>query len=340
MELPSIHEIMPMVEFYITTFNSGLPLFHGKTLLDMVNAWYCDPHSRDLVAWAAISVVLAISSDLEGSYNSTTATARYINNAQSVVTSIITGQLSLLNVQVLVGMTLFFIGRHDWQPAGILIASALRLARQLRLHTRRSSEHLDPVMAAQRTYVFWIAYILDKDISMRTKQPSIQTDWDINLEMPRSGEISKADALVDFFRARVELAVIEGRIYDDLYSEHSQLLSASERSETICNLLSCLDNWHRQLPPEFERQRLAEVSCSGLSRWFGVLHSTGLVCLALVSRAHSIGVTQGGENSQDYGKRTAMRRPESLFPPGWKAVVNAARDMMCFYKMSDVSLIW
>lgn len=81
------------------------------------------------------------------------------------------GDAELLHVQVLIGMVILFQGTRDLKPATMLIAIALRLAHELGLHTRRSVGYLDATQVLERDRVFWIAYILDRDISLRTNRP-------------------------------------------------------------------------------------------------------------------------------------------------------------------------
>ena len=140
----------------------------------------------------------------------------------------------------------------------------MRLAHKLGLHSRASSAHLDAVLARQRARVFWLAYILDKDLSMRSKQPSIQLDDDIDLDLPSpkfaaaderqmgddddavgigAGIITTADgaAKMNYFVTRIQLAVVEGGVYDYLYSTRSQKRSPEERSRALESVASALE---------------------------------------------------------------------------------------------------
>jgi len=340
MELPPIQEIMPVVEKYLTTFNSFLPLFDPRTLLCFVENWYRIPHRRDSITWAAINVVLALGhreSDPEGK-DLTESIAEYTHNAQSMLTEVVMGDTDLINVQVLVGLVLLFQGAQDLGPPTILIATALRLAHKLGLHTRRSYEHLNFSLALQRNRVFWLVYILDRDISMRTRQPPLQVDSDIDLDFPpnepgnnEAGFVFAADghSKLNFLLARVQLARIQGSVYYELYSVRAQNYSPYERAENLTHVSHMLDNWNSHVPREFSPSLLSQAIRSELSRNFAILYATHLSCRSLVRQAHSWD-SQWVRSLQEYGKMAAeglATSPVSL-PEGWETLVNESREFM------------
>lgn len=54
MPLDSLHDVLPVVEWYLTTSNSFLPLFDPSSLLTAVKDWYYKPHTREPAVWAMI----------------------------------------------------------------------------------------------------------------------------------------------------------------------------------------------------------------------------------------------------------------------------------------------
>ena len=213
---------------------SVLPLFRPGALLRLVNECYAaQPNQRDPVAWASINVVLALASQQlppaggdSRSKPRAERTAEYVNNAQSVISTIMMGETGLLNIQALVGIVMVFMSAKDLTPSLILISAAMRLAHKMGLHDRAATAHLDTMESRQHANVFWLAYILDKDLSLRAQQPSVQLDDDIDLDLPFQlasdangapagvASTSNGSATMNYLLARVQLAVIEGRIYD------------------------------------------------------------------------------------------------------------------------------
>ncbi|KAL3704110.1 hypothetical protein TMatcc_009800 [Talaromyces marneffei ATCC 18224] len=346
MYLPPLHHVLPIVQRFLESFNATLPLFHAQTLLRLVHGFYShEPQQRDPVAWAAINVVLALAyrQRLAGS-NNTNCSVDYLNKAESVLSTIILGNIHLLNIQVLVGIVMLEQESQDLQHALILIATTMRLAHKIGLHNRASSENLDPADARQRACVFWMAYILDKDLSMRSKMPSIQLDDDIDLDLPSHegaeyqindeselnetgicrGVVTTMDGTVkmNYFVTRIQLAVIEGGVYDYLYSTRSQKRSAEERSHALESVACALTTWKTSIPAEFSASMALDRVTPGILRFLGVLHSTSMLCTTLLNQANAW-------NDQWMGSIRKYARDSTIprLPAQWEALVDEARDL-------------
>jgi hypothetical protein len=358
MDLPPLTEVLSAVEKYLTTCNSVLPLFHPGTLLKSVHNWYSYPVQRNCATWAAINVVLAFA--YRGSSPkdmfSTKITAEYLNKAQSVLTEVIMSDVSLINVQVVAGLVMLYQGAQDIVPPTMLVATALRLAHSLRLQSCKSSEHLDSSEALQRNRVFWIIYILDRDISIRIKQAPLQQDIDIDLDLPpeephddEAGFVLSANGRCrfNFFRARVQLARIQGSLYDCLYSVRAQA-RPDARADNMAQIRRMLEDWTSSVPQAFSPDALSKACSPGMSRYFGIMYATRLSCLSMVSLAHSWDA-RWMEKLQDYGSRAAMGNaamPVPLvapLPEGWDPLVNESRDFMKLtmnIEGKDAAFVW
>jgi len=368
MTLPPFHQVMPMIHIFLDSFNAVMPLFQPKTLLKLVNDFYAFPHQGDPVSWAAINVVLALAYKQNLTGNSGLSgdedlAAEHLSNAQSVISAVMLGDTALLNVQVLVAITVLLQASKDLKPSLILIATALRLAHELGLHTRAAAAHLEPDVARQHSHVFWIAYILDKDLSMRARKPSIQNDDDIDVDMPapvadhyRSlnpgdqpgddadnesvGVVTtlSGNARVNYFLARIRLANIQGGIYDYLYSARAQTRSASKRAFALESLVNALDEWRLSIPPEFGAISAPKTLSPGSLSFFCVLHATSFACTATINQAHAWN-EKWVENLRNYYKQSSQLR----LPSRWEPLVHDARDFVALFEMvppRGYSLIW
>jgi hypothetical protein len=345
MALPPLEYVLPIVKIFLKSFNAALPMFHDETLLRLIHNLYTVPYPlRDPVAWAAINIILALShrNDLVSSGNANLSD-EYLNKAESVLSSIVLGDTHLLNIQVLVGMVILLQASPDLTPSLILIATTIRLAHKVGLHDRTVSEHLDAVSTRQRTCVFWMAYILDKDLSMRSKQPSIQLDDDVDLELPLpevfsfqlnngfidetgvgSGIILTADGTVEmnYFVTRIHLAVIEGGVYDYLYSTRSQKRSIEERSHALDTIACALEAWKASIPYEFSAFMAPNTVSPIVLQLLAVLHSTSLACTTLLHQANAWNTYWVG-SIREY----AIDGILPTLPPRWEAVVDEARQV-------------
>ncbi|KAI1624596.1 fungal-specific transcription factor domain-containing protein [Exophiala viscosa] len=353
MELPPLQEVLSATEVYLTTLNAVLPLFHPGRLLQSINDWYAHPGRRQPPTWAAINVVLALASRRDEATLRESA-AYYLHKAQTVLSEVIMGDADLLNVQILVGMVMLFQGTQDLKPATMLIAIALRLAHQLGLHTRRAN-HLDTSQVLERDRVFWIAYLLDRDISLRTSQPPVQREADIHLEWPSAepedgaGNVTGVDGgSFNFLRCRVRLARVQGEIYDFMVAMRAGTMDNYQRDEDMVRLNHMLDEWISTIPPPFRPSSVLQIGQPNLCRSFAVLYSTHLACRTQVYRAHAM-ASRWMQSLQSFGRTITQRGriiPAPLPTPSlqdWEKLVDEARGFMQLFwgvERRDQAFIW
>ncbi|ODA78239.1 hypothetical protein RJ55_05620 [Drechmeria coniospora] len=296
--LPPAEEIMPIVDHYFSVFSLVVPLFDRASFVALLDRWYReDDFRRDRAAWAAIQVVLALAlrtptpdglQDGSGAHRFRAANL-YLGNAQSVLSELVTRDRDLLGIQVLLGLVLLFQNSSDTKPASVIIGTAVRLAHRLRLHSQDSVPYFTPEENLQRSRVFWIAYALDKvrrlvgpparararppaharleDISLRIKAPSVQMDADIDVPLPSltvsdgAGLLWTPDGLthINFHRLRVDLAHVEGQVYDQLYSNRSTKAPPDERRRRAADLQRQLEHWYRRIPTAFRVEHVAST---------------------------------------------------------------------------------
>ncbi|KAF3038032.1 hypothetical protein E8E11_005631 [Didymella keratinophila] len=349
MHLPPREQVISVISSYLQDFNAVLPLFHASTLLLMVRTCYdLGPSQRDPVAWAAIFVVLGLarrhrlvtSQDIP-------PTAVCLSTAESVLSIVVLGEVQLLNIQVLVGLVMLLQASQDLKPALVLIGTTLRLAHSIGLHDRAHSEHLDYTHAKQRACVFWLAYILDKNLSMRARQPSVQIDDDVDLELQpqivlrdfenpcevdddddASGIITTTDGTVkmNYLTARIHLATIEGGVYDYIHSTRSRKRSTEERSHAVQSIASALEKWKTSIPSEFSAAASPRGVLPSTLRFLGVMHAASLACATQINQAWA----------WDKHWMTSVRMygrvgVQPVLPPAWDALVGEARGLLILF---------
>ncbi|KAH8901457.1 hypothetical protein GQ53DRAFT_835242 [Thozetella sp. PMI_491] len=356
MDLPPSQEVIPIIETFLSTCNSVIPLFHGPTLLRTVLDWYSHPLQRSPAVWAAINVVLALtyhqSDDLpmfHGGIN------QYIQNAQSVLTELTTDNAELLNVQVFAGLVMFYQGTPNIAATTVLTATALRLAHRLGLNTHQGSEHLDAIESRQRNRVFWIIYILDRDTSFKARTPPLQSDAEIDLDMPP--EEPEADGAgfvftddgqskMNFFRAQVQLAHIQGKVYEAAYSVWAQNAEQEEQAQKANHTLDMLINWSSQLPPGFTASELLSSGSRALLRFFCILSAARISCFSVLLRTNHtdekwIARLQGYGKNSTAGELLAPLDP--ILPHRWELLVAESKEFLWLFAgttRKDLALIW
>lgn len=295
--LPPKEEALSLFRDFFENFNCMFPLFHEPTFMHLVERQYSRDPFEGSGWWASINVVLAISHRLRVMSNlvpheEDKKAWLYLKNAMGVLTELTMRNTDLLSVQALLGMSLFLQGTPNPQPSFFLVAAAIRLSHSIGLHKRGSGFGLNPVEVEQRKRVFWIAYLLDKDICLRSGRPPVQDDDDMNVELPSEdppdniGNVPLSDGKSKFnlFRSMCQFATIESRVYKRLYSAKASKQSDGELLNTIGELDKELEEWKDSIPLDFRPEHEIKATHTPLILHVVVLHFAYYNCLTTIHR--------------------------------------------------------
>ncbi|KAI0157645.1 N-terminal binuclear Zn cluster-containing protein [Xylariaceae sp. FL1272] len=295
--LPPKAEALSLLKDYFENFNCILPLFHQPTFMHLVEKQYSSDPYDGSGWWASLNCVLAIAHRLRVMSNLVPAEEdekawAYIKNAMGVFTELIMRNTDLLSVQALLGMALFMQGTPNPQPSFLLVSAAIRLSHSIGLHKRGTGFNLNPVEIEQRKRVFWIAYMLDKDLCLRSGRPPAQDDDDMNVELPDAdpadhiGNIPLANGKgkMNLFRVMCELSVIESKIYKSLYSTKAAKLSDGELLQTIGELDKELEVWKDNIDIDYRPEHEIKASHTPLILHIVMLHFTYYNALTTIHR--------------------------------------------------------
>ncbi|VUC27863.1 unnamed protein product [Clonostachys rosea] len=253
-ELPPKPMALEMVTETFQNFNPIFPLFDEENFMNEFHAKYLRSSPDDPAWWACINVVLILSHRLRGrrSTDPTYDNMRscgYIHNALSVVSQLSITSGSLSAIQGLVGIAIVLQGTPNPGPSLVLLSTAIRLAQSMNMHRGYSpTDNINEKQREQQRRVFWIAYIFDKDISLRRRQPPAQDDDEMDVPLPtradsQNPQLSDGCHSLSILKSRISLAVIQGQIYKKLYSVHASRQSASHRAAAAQELFTLLSFW-------------------------------------------------------------------------------------------------
>ncbi|KAF4973267.1 hypothetical protein FZEAL_9366 [Fusarium zealandicum] len=366
--LPPLHEVLPIVDHYFSTFNGVIPLFQQPDFMKLLHSCYSHPNSRDRAAWAAVQIVMALGyrtpqlTIAESQTVNIEKADQCLRNAQTVVSELVTRDQDLLGVQILLGIVILFQNSRDPKPASVIIGTAVRLAHRLRLHSCEAAEFFPAAEAEQRSRVFWIAYTLDKDICLRANTPSCQFDDDVDIALPTlapadsAGLIWTQNAQVHFnyHRRRVELAYIQGKVYDLLYSNRANKVKGPERQRRVFRLQAMLDQWYGRIPVAFHIDHVAStVGPSQLVQMCKMHHAFLLAEVMThgiyshnadwVNRVSSFSLAAIGDSrGENCGSDKSYLRQTPPLPEGWTKCVQVSRGCMKLFQEATPTecLIW
>ncbi len=360
-DLPELHVVLPIVETYFACFNSMVPLFHEGRFMRMLMRWYNISHTRFPAPFAAINVVLALSLWQDSSTKSPDddrLMRQFIQNAQSVLCNLVTRDQDLLGIQAVLGLVMLFIAGPNPRPAATLIAIAFKLAHRLRLHTRSSREMFDDSTALERDRVFWIMYVLDREMSLRLRDPYLQQDDDMDVALPEFKDLNDKSSIIfagdgqtwlNFLLCRTDLARIQARMYHGIYSVRAEKSTVDEREAAMADLDSMVHEWKQSIPLQFQPDMLSDRSFGTNLRYLVHLHFIYYHCYYL---AHGIyahdpeWMRRVTTYSDRYSGRAALISDtpwqESPLPTTWVQDLETARECMRLFKVvhkQDLALL-
>lgn len=353
--LPPLHETLPIVETYFSHVNSAMPLFHEGKFMSLLWAWYAETKGRQKSSdWAAINVVLALSLWHDVSRKTPDDDAlmcQCIKNAQTALNVSTLKEHTLLDLQIVLGLAMLFQAGPNPRPTSMLTAMAVRMAHRLRLHTKSPMTTCDASTAWERDRVFWIVFVLDRDISLRLRDPYHQQDHDMDVDLPEFKTIDENAGIVlgndgntwlNFLLCRIDLARIQGKAYDTMFSVQGERLGDLQRQAARLELISLLREWKESIPPQFQPEVLASNTFPVSLRFLALLHFSYYHCLYLVCGifCHDSGwIRRLTSYSDRYAIESSRPNPGSDFasslPSNWFEDVDASRVCMRLFHVVD-----
>ncbi|KAF2648661.1 fungal-specific transcription factor domain-containing protein [Lophiostoma macrostomum CBS 122681] len=295
--LPPKHEALSLLKDFFENFNCMFPLFHEPTFMHLVDKHYSNEPYEGSGWWASLNIALAFSHRLRVMSNlvpqeEDEKADQYLKNAMAVQVELTMRNTDLLSVQALLGIALFLMGTPNPQSTYFFVAAALRLSHSIGLHKKGSGFNLNASEVEQRKRVFWIAYMLDKDICLRSGRPPVQDDDDMNVELPSDdppdniGNIPLADGKgkLNLFRLMCTFAIIESKVYKQLYSVKASRQTDGELLNTIGELDKELEAWKDSIPLDFRPEHEIKASHTPLILHVVVLHFGYYNCLTTIHR--------------------------------------------------------
>jgi len=119
--------------------------------------------------------------------------------------------------------------------------------------------------------------------------PSLQIDSDIDIDLPGSAGDDSAGHLytvdgrsqLHLFRLKVQLAHLEGMIYDTLLSNRARKLTSEARQQAVTHIGQLLERWKQSIPGQLQLENMSGNLLSGPLVHMTVVYQTYLMCLTM-----------------------------------------------------------
>ncbi len=360
--LPAREECVMLLSHYWRSSNRIYPLFDERHFMARLDAVYADaspccpgPGSGS-GWWASVNIALAIGCVVRepAGMSDGGRSSSFFATAVASLSDVSTQVSDLETIQALLGAVIFLTGiprAHDSLP---LLAMAMQHIHRLGLHRASATADCAPADAEQRRRVFWIAYIIDKELSIRFGQPPLQDDDDFDVELPAavppdglgmmyapSHDAQQPVARLNYFRAMAVYMTIQGQVRRRLYSVRAGHQSRNQTLQAIAELYGALQSWRRAIPAAFRPgndMAGLETSCRF---YVAVLHLAYYSSVELIHRRNGRSSWANKAPCQP-GEVGATASP-SIQLESASLCVDAARQSMSMlghYSTQDPKYIW
>ncbi|KAI1317566.1 fungal-specific transcription factor domain-containing protein [Xylariaceae sp. FL0255] len=258
-KMPDRAVAIGLIDEALDNFFRFMPVINKADLMHQFYEYYdADPSTRDPASWACLNAAFSMAHRFRTLRsaevtNDGSETFKYMNNALDVVAELTASQNSLPTIQALICMGVILQGTPSPHIASVLVATAMRLAQTAGLHRKTQNASLPADEVEKRRNIFWMIYILDKDVSLRMGQPFVQDDDEMDVELPQ-GTFSDlptyqgGNRTYNVINSRISLAIIQGQIYKRLNSVQASRQSRSNRAAAAEELCSVLSYWRESVP--------------------------------------------------------------------------------------------
>ncbi|OJJ50365.1 hypothetical protein ASPZODRAFT_13449 [Penicilliopsis zonata CBS 506.65] len=195
--LPSRETAQVLITAYFQSVNVGMPLLHELTFDNKVNLLYSMPRAVNLVdthnspesrmavffVFEVFAIGLLSMQKQDPAAIPSWLADRYHTTALSALSEIGVPN-TVQGVQALLLLGQYSYHHPTLRAVAKTISSALRLAVDLRLHEDHSAAGLDFFTLDTMRRTFWVAYAMDRNISMVLGVPSCLSDGVISAQFP------------------------------------------------------------------------------------------------------------------------------------------------------------
>ncbi|KAF5517565.1 Fusaridione A cluster transcription factor fsdR [Colletotrichum aenigma] len=321
--LPPWTEALSLVNAFFEQDHMALPIFHPPAFIALLGQQYSEESEKRPAWWTAFNAVLAISHRRrveEGASTDKELMWSYAANALDTVLDILLRATQLMSVQALLTLAWFFLGTPNPQPSFMLVANAIRLAHSIGLHRKNCGTSLSPLERATRINVFWLAFSLDRELSLRTGRPPAQDfgDFDVDLPdlqlQPDFTNSSSMPASSKVFSAGTRLAVIQAKLYSEIYlSEGLEPVDIKRKTTDL----------HRDL----EEWRLSFALCLNLQRYPELTKQASVLRLNY-TYYHTVILVHRAQSDMEWRRSSNPEGPRTPSSKSIERSLEAARSIL------------
>ncbi|KAL3484941.1 hypothetical protein BJX62DRAFT_248054 [Aspergillus germanicus] len=280
-QLPPKSHLQSLFEVTFAEPNHMVPLFDLRVLLHLLDDYFS--HSFTFFQenhpqrWAMLNTAVATAIQLRTAQGSEKEMMRlswaFFKNAFGMFLPITLRGADILALEALLAMAEYMQGSSDLRTTSVLVSAAARLALTLGLHRETYYSELDLDTANRTRRAFWVCFVLDRDMSVRTAMPLNFDEEALTIDpvdhvqvipaasstgtshgaQPRTdNDVSPSAASTLFLQSSVKLAMLRSTVDKLLFSKYASEQSVHQLFSIVAELEHQLINWNSHLPPHLQ----------------------------------------------------------------------------------------
>jgi len=254
-----IHEAeLALLSSSVEKIFQEFPLFDNAEFLDRARnqAALGKDTPGHTARWACLNAAIALAVHVKTANSSFEELSpwpwTYFKNAYATFPELILHGNDIESVQAMILMALFARNSADEKMTSQLVSTALRQSQALdpRIYKVNHNEnHKDSMESEHARRAVWAAFILGAELSLPCGPGSALDPDEMDIPLPNPGELHlNSTSDVSMFRWRAELAIIQTRVKNRLYTHRALKMPDPALLRTITDLDRELELWRQILP--------------------------------------------------------------------------------------------
>jgi hypothetical protein len=258
--LPPVDEGHALLTEYLRDFNSKVPLLNPEAIWTHMRDCYSRAADGVASSWILTWLVFGIAHQLRAlspvaTRNDTVRAEYYLDKCLDSFARVLLEEPNEKLVQCLLGVAIMLQHSAKSHRVASFISIAVRMAQELGYNEAHISGSYDSAQGRVESYLFWICFFMDADLSMYALKPSTHKHSDISIGLPNAhygdwwsrdtdGSFDGASSPpgINVFFLHSSLAVIQAQALERVFSVKANL-QPTQQSIRVQSITAKLAAW-------------------------------------------------------------------------------------------------
>jgi hypothetical protein len=252
--LPPIEDSQALLTEYLRDFNSRVPLLAPEAIVSHMRDCYSGAAKVAPSSWILTFLVFGMAYRLRAlvpsaRLDSTSKAEQYLDRCLDNFSKVLLEEPNERIVQCLLGTAILLQGSDKSHRVASFVSIAMQMAQELGYNEACISEGDNSTQNRVEKLVFWIAFVMDADLSMCALKPITQKHRDIMIGLPSAhnydwwSDDGRGTAPgTNFFSLHTSLAIIQARALEEVFSPRANSQPA-QQSIAVLAMMTKLSDW-------------------------------------------------------------------------------------------------